>query len=117
MIRDRMGIRECLLLCFVVVGLLSGQNVEGLGVNWGIHASHKLPPKIVVQMLKDNGINKVKLFDADESCLSALSGTDIEVMIAVPNGDLSAMTDSKKAKEWVKNNVKRYDFKGGVNIK
>ncbi|KAJ8448573.1 hypothetical protein Cgig2_012217 [Carnegiea gigantea] len=117
MIRDRMGIRECLLLCFVVVGLLSGQNVGGLGVNWGIHASHKLPPKIVVQMLKDNGINQVKLFDADESCLSALSGTDIEVMIAVPNGDLSAMTDSKKAKEWVKNNVKRYDFKGGVNIK
>ena len=108
--------RLCLFLCCIVVGILSDR-VEGLGVNWGTQAIHKLPPNSVVQMLKDNGIQKVKLFDADESTLSALAGTNIEVMVAIPNGDLAAMTDYRRAKRWVEKNVTRYNFNGGVNIK
>lgn len=80
-------------------------------------ATHKLPPKTVVQMLKDNGIGKVKLFDADQSTMSALAGSDIEVMVAIPNDQLSAMNDYDRAKDWVNRNVTRYNFKGGVNIK
>ncbi|KAM3205853.1 Glucan endo-1,3-beta-glucosidase 5 [Capsicum annuum] len=91
--------------------------VEGLGVNWGTMATHMLDPKIVVQMLKDNGIKKVKLFDADKSTMNALAGTDIEVMVAIPNDQLLAMTDYDRAKDWVRRNVTRYDFKNGVNIK
>ncbi|KAL2501466.1 Glucan endo-1 [Forsythia ovata] len=91
--------------------------VEGLGVNWGTMATHKLPPKEVVQMLKDNGINKVKLFDADQSTMSALAGSDIEVMVAIPNDQLASMGSYNRAKEWVKRNVTRYNFNGGVNIK
>ncbi|KAL0334273.1 UNVERIFIED_CONTAM: Glucan endo-1,3-beta-glucosidase 8 [Sesamum angustifolium] len=91
--------------------------VESLGVNWGTMATHKLPPKVVVQMLTDNGIKKVKLFDADQSTMSALAGTDIEVMVAIPNDQLSAMGSYDRAKEWVKRNITRYNFNGGVNIK
>lgn len=91
--------------------------VEGLGVNWGTMATHQLPPDTVVQMLKDNGFQKVKLFDADESTMSALAGTSIEVMVAIPNNQLAEMNDYHKAKQWVKRNVTRYNFKGGVNIK
>ncbi|KAF7801493.1 glucan endo-1,3-beta-glucosidase 8 [Senna tora] len=91
--------------------------VEGLGVNWGTQASHKLPPETVVQMLKNNGIQKVKLFDADESTMSALAGSGIEVMVAIPNNQLAAMNEYDQAKKWVKKNVKRYNFKGGVNVK
>ncbi|KAL0346342.1 UNVERIFIED_CONTAM: Glucan endo-1,3-beta-glucosidase 8 [Sesamum radiatum] len=80
-------------------------------------ATHKLPPKVVVQMLTDNGIKKVKLFDADQSTMSALAGTDIEVMVAIPNDQLSAMGSYDRAKEWVKRNITRYNFNGGVNIK
>lgn len=91
--------------------------VESLGVNWGTMATHKLPPKVVVEMLKDNGIKKVKLFDAEQSTMSALAGTDIEVMVAIPNDQLSAMGSYDRAKEWVRRNVTRYNFNGGVNIK
>ncbi|XP_057721782.1 glucan endo-1,3-beta-glucosidase 8-like [Arachis stenosperma] len=91
--------------------------VEGLGVNWGTQATHKLPPDTVVQMLKDNGIQKVKLFDAEESTMSALAGTGIEVMVAIPNIQLADMNDNDKAKQWVKKSVTRYNFNGGVNIK
>lgn len=100
-----------LLCCFWVV-------VEGLGVNWGTMATHKLPPETVVQMLKDNGIQKVKLFDADDTTMKALAGSDIEVMVAIPNDQLAVMTNYKRAKEWVQRNVTRYNFNnGGVNIK
>ncbi|XP_015902363.2 glucan endo-1,3-beta-glucosidase 8 [Ziziphus jujuba] len=91
--------------------------VDGLGVNWGTMATHKLPPETVVQMLKDNGIQKVKLFDADDSTMTALAGSGIEVMVAIPNDQLEVMTSYKRAREWVRRNVTRYNFNGGVNIK
>lgn len=91
--------------------------VEGIGVNWGTMASHKLPPKVVVQMLKDNGIQKVKLFDSEFSTMSALAGSGIEVMVAIPNDQLSAMNSYDRAKQWVRRNITRFNFDGGVNIK
>ncbi|EHA8589359.1 Glucan endo-1,3-beta-glucosidase 8 [Cocos nucifera] len=90
--------------------------VGGLGVNWGTLATHPLPPKVVVQLLKDNGINKVKLFDANANMMSALAGSGIEVMIAIPNNQLAAMNDYDTAKKWVDKNVTRYHFDGGVKI-
>ncbi|XP_050364576.1 glucan endo-1,3-beta-glucosidase 8-like [Argentina anserina] len=111
--------RGCLMMLVtaVVVVVLGCWSVEGLGVNWGTMATHKLPPEKVVQMLKDNGIQKVKLFDAEQSTMSALAGTSIEVMVAIPNDQLQAMTNYPRAKEWVRRNVTRYNFNGGVNIK
>lgn len=105
-----------LVLTLVAVWVMVRRS-EGLGVNWGTMANHKLPPKVVVQMLKDNGIKKVKLFDADQTTMSALAGSDIEVMVAIPNADLSAMGSYARAKDWVRRNVTRYNFQGGVNIK
>ncbi|GMI79239.1 ZERZAUST [Hibiscus trionum] len=108
-----LGILIPIFLCL----LFSGGSVNGLGVNWGTMASHKLPPQTVVQMLLDNGIKKVKLFDADSTTMSALAGTDIEVMVAIPNDQLLAMNSYDRAKNWVRRNVTRYNFNGGVNIK
>ncbi|KAK9187960.1 hypothetical protein WN944_019359 [Citrus x changshan-huyou] len=42
-------------------------------------------------MLKDNGISKVKLFDADQDTMTTLAGSDIEVMVAIPNKELLDM--------------------------
>ncbi|KAJ1433225.1 X8 domain [Sesbania bispinosa] len=108
--------KEWILRWVLVVGVM-GWCVEGLGVNWGTQATHKLPPETVVQMLKDNGIQKVKLFDADDSTMSALAGTEIEVMVAIPNNQLAEMNDYGRAKQWVRKNVTRYNFNGGVKIK
>ncbi|GMH20077.1 hypothetical protein Nepgr_021918 [Nepenthes gracilis] len=108
--------RLWILVCLIVVIAFSCGSVKGLGVNWGTQATHKLPPKTVVQMLKDNGIQKVKLFDADQSTMSALAGSNIEVMVAIPNNQLESMTDYSRAKNWVRRNVTRYHFNGGVNI-
>ena len=93
-------------------------SAAALGMNWGTQATHPLPPKAVVQVLQDNGIKKVKLFDTDPAAMSALAGTGIEVMVAIPNNMLAGLADDAgKAKDWVKRNVRRYDFDGGVTIK
>lgn len=104
-----------LLLPLLLLGL--ARDVKGLGVNWGTQATHQLPPDIVVQMLKDNNFDKVKLFDTNKATLKALAGTDIEVMVAIPNKDLQGLQDSDAAESWVDDNVKPYVFNGGVNIK
>ncbi|CAO2191326.1 unnamed protein product [Urochloa humidicola] len=85
---------------------------EALGLNWDTHASHPLPPKVVVHVLK-----KLKLFDTDFATMSVLAGSGIEVMVAIPNNMLADPTnDASKAKDWVKHNIKRYHFDGGVTI-
>ncbi|KQJ88117.1 glucan endo-1,3-beta-glucosidase 8 [Brachypodium distachyon] len=96
----------------ILVGL-----AEGLGVNWGTMATRRLPPKTMARLLRDNGFSKVKIFDADESTMSGLAGTGIEAMIAVPNDLLAAVSDFDGARKWVRANVTKYAFRGGVNIK
>lgn len=89
-----------------------------VGVNWGNLASHPLPAKIIVQMLKDNGIKRVKLFDADETSVKELAHTGIEVMVAIPNGMLFDMAvDYSNAQTWVKENVTRWVKDGSVKLK
>ncbi|KAI3456609.1 hypothetical protein Pfo_013272 [Paulownia fortunei] len=104
-----------LLLCVSVVVVV----VEsGIGVNWGTVALHRLSPETVVDLLKDNKIAKVKLFDADPTVLKALMGSGIEVMVGIPNEMLALLSTSASASDlWVSQNVSRYMVKGGVNIK
>ncbi|KAL3648736.1 hypothetical protein CASFOL_005139 [Castilleja foliolosa] len=98
--------------------LVSSQNKVTVGVNWGTVATHRLPAQSVVDMLKNNGFDKVKLFDADEGLLEALRGTHIEVMVAVPNYMLEEMSlDSGAAVSWVQANITAYAYPGGVNIR
>lgn len=109
-----------ILISFLVVVLMSivVTNGASVGVNWGTMASHQLPPDKVVEMMKANGFVKVKLFEADPNILDALTGTDIEVMLAIPNFMLKEMSqDYGLAVSWVEENVTNYFYKGGVNIK
>lgn len=89
-----------------------------IGVNWGKMATHRLPDDLIVQMLIDNGFTKVKLFDAAEETMRALSGSEIEVMIGIPNIMLQQISDDPQAAaDWVEENVTRYMYPDGVRIK
>jgi hypothetical protein len=98
-------------LCFASAG------VGAIGANWGTQTSHPLPPDTVVRMLKDNGFQKVKLFDAEEGTMNALKKSGLEVMVGIPNDMLLTMANSmKSAEKWVDTNVSSY-FNDGVNIR
>lgn len=94
------------------------ETIQDIGVNWGLLSTNPIDPRIVVNMLKDNAIKKVKIFDTDPWILSAFSGTDIEVMVGIPNDQLTKISgDIDEAEDWVKNNVSKHLHDGGVNIR
>lgn len=81
-------------------------------------ATHQLPPESVVQMLIDNGFEKVKLFEAEDKILEALAGTNIEIMLGIPNHMLQEISqDPDAAAAWVDANVTSYCYTGGVKIR
>lgn len=108
-----------LLLLLAVTAELSVTRFSAgaVGVNWGTEASHPLPPSKVVELLKSNGIAKVKLFDADPKVLRALSGSNIGVTVGIPNSIIKSLNASRKvAESWVHDNVTRY-FDGGNRVR
>ena len=109
----------CIFCIIIVVSNCQGSEiVQGVGVNWGLLASNPIDPHIVVNMLRDNGFKRVKIFDTDPWILSAFSGTDIEVMVGIPNDQLRKVSKSMdEAEDWVKHNVSKHMHDGGVNIR
>lgn len=92
--------------------------VNGIGANWGTQSSHPLSPAVVVRMLRENRIQKVKLFDAAYDTLHALGNTGIEVMVGIPNDMLSTLaTSSRAAEKWVSENITEHISNNKVNIR
>lgn len=113
-----MGWFSLALGVFLMVSLGMQQPVDGIGANWGTQASHPLPPDTVVALLKDNGFQKVKLFDADYDALRALGKSGIEVMVGIPNDLLATFATSLKAAEkWVSKNISTHITTNNVNIR
>lgn len=101
---------------FVILGMAC---VNGLGVNWGTQTSTPLDPKYVIQMLRDNQIKKVKLFDSDHWTVGQFAGTGIEVMLGIPNLHLKKFSkDYDAVQDYVKDNVSDHLYgHEGVDIK
>lgn len=92
--------------------------VNGIGANWGTQATHPLELSTTVKLLKDNGFQKVKLFDADSFTLTALKGSGLEVMVGIPNEMLYSLANSVPAAEnWVAKNVSAHISSNSVNIR
>ncbi|WMV59592.1 hypothetical protein MTR67_052977 [Solanum verrucosum] len=94
---------------FVLLSLLSIANSGSIGINYGRIANNLPTPSEVVQLLKSQGINRVKLYDTDSAVLTALSGSNISVTVALPNEQLSdAASKQPFTDSWVQSNILRY---------
>ncbi|XP_057740235.1 glucan endo-1,3-beta-glucosidase 8-like [Arachis stenosperma] len=115
----RMLWASCLIFVLVQCHLPSAKcshALSNIGINWGALTSHPINPYTVVDLLKDNGIKKVKLFDVDSWTLGALAGSGIEVMIGIPNDQMERLSNSGQAEQWVKQNLTKH-LHGGVDIR
>ncbi|XP_033144616.1 glucan endo-1,3-beta-glucosidase 12 isoform X1 [Brassica rapa] len=80
-----------------------------IGVNYGRIADNLPAPEKVVELLKSQGINRVKLFDTDKTVLTALANSGIKVVVSLPNENLTAAAaDQSYTDKWVQENVKKY---------
>ncbi|KAL3502425.1 hypothetical protein ACH5RR_036874 [Cinchona calisaya] len=98
-----------LLLLLFLFSLLSSTLSGGSGsiaINYGRIANDLPSPAQVVQLLKTQGLAKVKLYDTDSTVLSALSGSGISVTVALPNEQLSSAAASQSYTDtWVQSNI------------
>ncbi|KAK1353608.1 Glucan endo-1,3-beta-D-glucosidase [Heracleum sosnowskyi] len=94
----------CLFLIFGT--LCSADNYGSIGENYGRIADNLPQPSRVVELLKSNGITRVKIFDAESSVLSALANSNISVTVCMPNGLLSsAANDQSFTDSWLNSNI------------
>lgn len=93
--------------------LLTG--VESVGVCYGGNGNNLPTKQAVVNLYKSNGIGKIRLYYPDEGALQALRGSNIEVILAVPNDQLQSVSNNGGATNWVNKYVKPYA--GNVKLK
>ncbi|CAJ2634737.1 unnamed protein product [Trifolium pratense] len=79
------------------------------GINYGRLADNIPSPDEVVTLLRAAKIRNVRIYDADHSVLKAFSGTGLEIVIGVTNGQLQDMSsNADHALNWVKDNVQAF---------
>ncbi|KAI5415379.1 glucan endo-1,3-beta-glucosidase 5 [Lathyrus oleraceus] len=108
----------CFLLAFCILSQSLTKGTLGFACNWGTITTHSLPPQILVKLMRDNGINKVKLFEAEPMALKALGNSGIQVMVGIPNNLLDSIGSNVDAAiAWVDQNVSTFISKNGVDIR
>ncbi|KAK8691152.1 hypothetical protein V6N13_074671 [Hibiscus sabdariffa] len=104
-----MASRPFSLLVLLFSAIIVSDAAGSVGINYGRVANNLPSPDKVVQLLKSQGINKVKLYDTDATVLTALANSGISVVVALPNELLAATAaDQSAADNWVQSNITKF---------
>ncbi|CAL0326623.1 unnamed protein product [Lupinus luteus] len=80
-----------------------------IGVVYGTQGNNLPPPKDVVNLLKEQKIQRVRIYEPNKQFLEALQGSNIEVVLGIPNKDLINLGGTQAgANKWVEDNIKTY---------
>ncbi|XP_020585937.1 glucan endo-1,3-beta-glucosidase-like [Phalaenopsis equestris] len=97
-------------ISIAAIGLLLSffnADVESIGVCYGRLGNNLPPPNEVVSLYISNNIGGIRLYDYNQDVFQALKGTNITVIVDIP--DPSAFSyDPSAAYSWVQNNIQAF---------
>lgn len=106
------------LTVLLLLSLLGFQTkgAESIGVCYGRNGNNLPPVREVIALYKSNGIGKMRIYSADKEVLTALRGSNIELIMDVPRNELARLgNNAAAAASWVQTNVR--DFFPAVKFK
>ncbi|CAO2181776.1 unnamed protein product [Urochloa humidicola] len=83
--------------------------VQSIGVCYGVNGNGLPSAGDVVQLYQSNNLNLMRIYFPDTNALQALSGSNIGLIMDLPNSDLASIaSDPNAAATWVQNNVQAF---------
>ncbi|GJU91763.1 glucan endo-1,3-beta-glucosidase-like protein [Tanacetum coccineum] len=86
-----------LLLSILILKLLIFTDAQSVGVCYGQIGNGLPSEQDVVNLYQRNGINRMRMYGPNPAALQALSGTNIDFILDVPNSSLEALADQNAA--------------------
>ncbi|KAM7500695.1 hypothetical protein LguiA_025109 [Lonicera macranthoides] len=98
-----------LLLLGVSMPLLKTTDGQSIGVCYGRDGNNLPSEQDVINLYNSNGIRRMRLYSPNQPTLQALRGTNIELIVDVPNRDLQSLaSDPSVAAAWFQTNIQAY---------
>ncbi|GAB4856010.1 hypothetical protein Ancab_024649 [Ancistrocladus abbreviatus] len=109
------SIAAAAFLLVILMPLLQPTDAQ-IGVCYGRNGNNLPSEQDVVNLYKSNGIGRMRIYDPDQAALQALKGSNIQLMLGVPNDKLQSLgSDANAAAQWVQDNV--VPFASDVNFR
>ncbi|GAB4851676.1 hypothetical protein Ancab_031079 [Ancistrocladus abbreviatus] len=101
-----------MVITVLVLGLLFSSldtTAAGVGTCYGMQGNNLPSFQQVIAQYHQNNIQRMRIYYPVPGLLRALGGSNIELMLGIPNDSLQSIASSQaNANSWVQNNVKNY---------